>query len=170
MLTSRRDYLLRLVDEVSRLLARVILQRRAGSSDEALSTLVQACERLFGLEADKLFQFTPDQHRLMLIEDAEPEIARDKLLLYASLNAEAGRIYTRFGVRTMARASFLNALRFTLEARLGFPAGNPPSYAPDPAALRAELLPEPLDAVTVELLRRAGFDPDPGGPPDTPAS
>lgn len=117
MLTSRRDYILRIIDEVSRLLARVIFKHRSGDNREALETVVQACERLFGLEADKLFQFTPEQHFLMLSEGELPEIARDKILVYAALNAEAGKIYTQRGNAAMGRASLVNALRLTLRAK-----------------------------------------------------
>src|SRR5215207_11650936 len=97
MITSRRDYILRIIDEVSRLLARVIFKRRSGADQDALQVLVQACERLFAMEADKLFQFTPDQHFAMLTEAEAPEVGRDKVLLYAALNTEAGHIYAKQG-------------------------------------------------------------------------
>ena len=156
MLTSRRDYILRIIDEVSRLLARAIFKRRSGDTEEALHTVVQSCERLFALEADKLFQFSPEQHFVMLTEGEPPEIARNKVLIYAALNTEAGHLYTKLGNRPMARASFLNALRFSLRARTEFPAEDLPSFAPSIAVLRDCLADEPLDETTTELLRRAG--------------
>lgn len=159
MLTSRRDYLLRIIDEVGRLLARVVFKRRAGQPDQALQAVVQACERLFSLEADKLFQFTADQHFVMLTEGESPEDARDKVLLYAALNAEAAQAYTALGNAPMARATTLNALRFTLRARVEFPAGNPPAFASDPVLLRAQLGDAPLDEETLTLLQRAGLSP-----------
>ncbi len=155
MLTSRRDYILRLIDEVGRLLARALFKRRVGAHAEALEAVVESCERLFSLEADKLFQFTPEQHFAMLADGESPEIGRDKILLYAALNAEAGHIYRALGKPALARASTLNALRFTLRARLEFPAANLPSFAPDPADLQAALAGEPLDAATAELIAAA---------------
>lgn len=152
MITSRRDYLLRLIDEVARLLARVVFKRRAGAPEEALSYLVQGCERLFDLEADKLFQLTPEQHFAMLADAESPELGRDKVLLYAAFNAEAGHLYRTLGRPAIARASFLNALRLTLRAHLEFPIGNLPAYAPDLAALRETLAEAPLDATTLEWL------------------
>jgi hypothetical protein len=160
MITSRRDYLLRIIDEVGRLLARVMLKRRSGDAEGALGTIVQACERLFSLEADKLFQFTPAQHFAMLTESEDPLIARDKVLLYAALNTEAGHIYSKLGNAAMARASFLNALRFTLRAELELSAANLPAYAPKVSLLRELLAGEPLDAETTELLARAEARPD----------
>lgn len=156
MLTSRRDYILRIIDEVGRLLARIIFKRRGGEPEEALQSIVQACETLFALEADKLFQFTPEQHFVMLAEGEPPEIARDKVLLYAALNTEAGHVYTQLGNRKMARASFLNALRFTARARSEFPADGWPAHAPSLNALRELLADEPLDAATAKLLSDAG--------------
>lgn len=155
MITSRRDYLLRMIDEVGRLLARLIFQREKGRPQDALQSVVQACERLFNLDASRLFQFTPEQHFLMLTRDENPADARDKVLLYAALNAEAGRSYHALGNALMARASFLNALRFTLRAQREFPsAGALPSYAPKIPELREALKEQPLDPDVMDLLRQ----------------
>ena len=153
MLTSRRDYILRIIDEVSRLLARVIFKRRSGDNEAALQAIVQACERLFSLESDKLFQFTPEQHFAMLTRDEPPETARDKVLLYAALNMEAGHIYSKMRNAAMARASFVNALQLTLRARTEFPAQNLPEYAPSLAVLREALADAPLDEATQAMLK-----------------
>lgn len=153
MITSRRDYLLRIIDEAGRLLARAVLKRREGAPAEALESIVAACERLFSLEADKLFQFTPEQHYVMLLDGEEPVAGRDKILLYAALLVEAGQIYRATGKTAMARASTLNALRFVLHSRLELPAGDLPAFAPDIATLQAHLAGEPLDDETAELLR-----------------
>jgi hypothetical protein len=164
MLTSRRDYILRIIDEVGQILARVIFKRRAGADQEALETVMLGCERLFSLEADQIFALPPERHYTMLIEGEAPEIARDKVLLYAALNAEAGRIYARLGKAALARASFTNALRFTVRARVKFPAENLPDYAPRVADLVQALAGEPLDADTAALLRDtpdAGHTPPP---------
>ncbi len=154
MITSRRDYILRIIDEVGRLLARAIFKRRGGAPDEALQTIVQACESLFGLEADKLFQFTPDQHFAMLANGEPPDIARDKILLYAALNTEAGQVYAKLGNKALARGSFLNALRLVARVRNEFSADGWPAHAPSITVLRELLADEPLDAATLELLGR----------------
>ena len=156
MLTSRRDYILRIIDEVSRLLARVLMKRKEGQEQEALHTIVQACERLFALEAHQLFQFTPDQHYLMLTRDEPPEIAKQKALIYAALNTEAGEIYAKLGKPALARASLVSALRLSLKARLDYGKDELPDFAPDIPRLLAALVPEPLDEDTQALLRAAG--------------
>jgi hypothetical protein len=154
MITSRRDYILRIIDEVARLLSRVVFKRRAGADQEALESVVQACERLFGMEADKLFQFTPEQHFLMLTDGEPAQIARDKVLLYAALNAEAGRVYTKLGRTPMARATFTTALQIALKARAMYPQDGLPEFAPDIGDLVNALGgPGSLDAETAELLQ-----------------
>ena len=78
MITSRRDYLLRIIEEVSLALARVTTLRASRRELDALQSVVGACERLFGLEADKLFQLTPAQHFGMLTENEPSELARER--------------------------------------------------------------------------------------------
>src|SRR3954471_19760699 len=123
MITSRRDYILRIIDEVGRLLARVVFKRKAGADQEALETIVAGFERLLSLPGDQIFSLTPDRHYEMLTGDsgAEPEDTRDKVLLYAALSAEAGAIYAKQGNLPLARATRLSALRFALRARESFP-------------------------------------------------
>jgi hypothetical protein len=157
MLTSRRDYILRLIDEVARLLARLVMNRDRATHEDSLQTLTLAFERLFAREAHEIFQLTPDQQYLLLAEGEPSDAARDKRLLYAALNAEAARLYLRLGRTELARASRLNALRFTLRARRDGPPEGLPDFAPDPAALVAELGPENLDPETAELLQEAGL-------------
>jgi hypothetical protein len=159
MLTSRRDYLLRIIDEVGLLLRRVLQQRSSGRPDEGLQSVVAACERLFQLEATQLFQFTPEQQLAMLAEGEAPDIARDKILLYAALNEEAGRCYRALGKSALSQQSFLNALRLTLKAQQICPGLGQPAYAPDPSALLRLLDATPLDADTAALVAAAGVAP-----------
>jgi hypothetical protein len=153
MITSRRDYLLRIIDEVGRVLARVIFQRESGRAQDALQSAVQGCERLFNLPAAQLFQFTPDQHFLMLTQGENKEDARAKVLLYAALNTEAARAYAALNNPTMARASWINALRFTLRANQSFGSENLPPYTPDVAELLTLLRDAPLDPETAALVQ-----------------
>jgi hypothetical protein len=145
--------MLRLIDEVGEFVARIIFQRSKQRPQEALLLVVQACERLFSLEADKLFQFPPDQHYAMLIDHEPPGIAVQKVQLYAALNSEAGKIYTTLGHPAMARGSFINALRLTLKIQTDFPHEHRPAYAPSVPDLLDALKDAPLDAETAALVR-----------------
>lgn len=159
MLTSRRDYILRIIDEVSRILARVVFKHRAGADQEALESVVAGFQRLFSLDADQIFRLTPDQHFALLAQEESPEFARDKILLYAALSAEAGAIYAKLGNRAMARATRINALRFTLRARATYSLEGLPDYTPDVAQLVASLADEPLDPATADLLKASTATP-----------
>lgn len=154
MITSRRDYIMRLLEEIGRILARVSAKRRSGGTDDtALETVVFGLQRLFNLDADQIFLLKPEQHFDLLADEEEPLFARDKILLYAALSAEAGHIYTRQGNRPLARATLINALRFTLKARARYSLEGLPDYAPNVPDLLAALDEAPLDAVTASLLR-----------------
>lgn len=147
-----RDYLLRLIEQVGQLLARVIEQRQNRAPHEALQSVMAACERLFGLAAVEVFQHTPDQHVRMLADGEPPETARDKILMYAALTAEAGRCYAELGNPPFAQQSFYNALRLTLRARRDYPAERWPSFAPNVDDLLLRLADTPLDHDTAALL------------------
>ena len=153
MITSRRDYILRLIEEAGRALANATAKRREDDQvDTALTTVLLGFQRLFALDADQIFLLTPDQHFEMLTDDDDPEFARDRVLLYAALSAEAGHIYVKKGNETMARATFTNALRFTLRARARFSAEGLPPYAPRVADLLAAMKGAPLDAELTGLM------------------
>jgi len=148
----QRDYILRLIEQVGQLLARVIRQREEKAPQEALQSVMAACERLFGMEAVQLFQFTPEQHFAMLAEDETPDVARDKILMYAALNAEAGRCYVALNHSQLAQQSFLNALRLTLKTREKYSSAGWPAFAPSVTELLDLLGDTPLDDETTRLI------------------
>jgi hypothetical protein len=150
-----RDYILRLIEQVGQLLRRVVEQRERNSPQEALQSVMAGCERLFGMEAVQIFQFTPDQHFQMLAEGGDPDDARDKILLYAALNAEAGRCYSTLGQPKLAQQTFLIALRSTLKARSQFTAEGWPEFAPQINELLTLLGDTALDPETTGLLAAA---------------
>lgn len=156
MITSRRDYLLRMIDELTRLLARIVFKRRTGADQEALEIVIEGFQRLFNLQADQIFQMTPEHHFVMLTLDEPPDVARDKVLVYAALSAEAGRIYQKMGNDKMARATFTNALRFVLQSRKFVSDAPIPDFAPKVDDLVADLGGvDALDSATKELLNGA---------------
>lgn len=152
----QRDYILRLIEQVGQFFRRAIQQRERRSPQDALQSVMAACERLFGMEAVQLFQFTPDQHVAMLAEMEDGDSAQAKSLMYAALMAEAGRCYRDLGQPQLAQASFLAALRVTLKTRLQYPTEALPDFAPKIADLLAQLGDVPLDAETKELLAAIG--------------
>jgi hypothetical protein len=149
----QRDYILRLIEQVAQLLSRAIRQRDTSSPHEALQSIMAAFERLFGMEAVQIFRFSPEQHAVMLAENELPDVAHQKLLMYAALNEEAGHCYSRLGQTALAQQTFLNALRFTLKARADYPAFESPAFAPDPTKLQLLIDPASLDEETARWLQ-----------------
>ncbi|QYM80711.1 hypothetical protein K0B96_08965 [Horticoccus luteus] len=157
MLTSRRDYVLRLIDEAGEFFRRALAKRQAHSPQEALEAVVAGCERLFDLPSEQLFQFTPDQQVLLLVRDEPTDVARDKILLYAALCAEAAGVYTQLDQPTLARGSLVNALRLTLRAQRDYASPTAlPAYAPDADALADQLGRDTLDDETAMWLQQRG--------------
>jgi hypothetical protein len=152
----QRDYILRLIDQVGQFLAKVVLQRKQNSPHEALQNVMAGCERLFAIDAVELFRFTPEQHVAMLADGESPDIARDKILIYAALNAEAGRCFALLGRAEQSRNSTLLALRLTLKARADYGAEAWPDFAPKTAELIQALGATPLDEETAGLLDANG--------------
>lgn len=144
---------MRMFDELGRLIARLSSKRKKGDTDDApLEIIVYGMQRLFGLDADEIFALTPEQHFAILCDDDSPEFARDKVLMYAALCMEAGHAYARQGNHPMARASFTNALRFTLKARAKFSTEGLPDYTPNADELLKLLADQPLDPETAKLV------------------
>lgn len=155
MITSRRDYIVRVIEELGRVIARLSSRRKQENPEEtALETIVMGYQRLLVLDADQIFLLTPDQHYTMLVRDEPPDVARDKVLTYAALSTEAGHVYARKGKPDIARASWLTALRFTLRAHARFPAEGTPDYAPRVEDLLPLVKDASLDAEIAELLRQ----------------
>ena len=158
----QRDYILRLIEQVAQLLSRVVRQREGHSPQEALQSIMAACERLFGMEAVQIFQFTPDQHVAMLADGEEPQVAHDKILMYAALNEEAGRCYSTLGHPKLSQQSFINALRLSLKAQHQFPGFDAPAFAPKNDELIHLLAGTPLDEEMLALIAAAGGTAGPG--------
>jgi hypothetical protein len=157
----QRDYLLRLIEQVAQFLSRAIRERENASPQESLQTVMAGCERLFGLEAVRLFQFTPDQHVAMLIDGEDDPTAFQKIQIYAALNEEAGRSYAALGQTIHARLSFTNALRLVLKAQQRYPSLPAPDFAPKIDSLLDQLKSAPLDADTAALLTGRAGSPGP---------
>lgn len=107
---QREDYLLRLIAELRRFVASVIATKDPAKLEEALVSVVQAQERLFGRPAEE-FRFPDVNAQLALLSEGETqENARAKCLAYATIMEQAGLIYEARGSRELAESAFQLAL------------------------------------------------------------
>ena len=136
MPSQKQDYLLRLIQELGRLMTEVVRLRSQGSHDAALHTLLQAQERLFARPAQEFMaRSAEEQLRLLVIGENTPN-AREKCLMYAALLTEAGHTYTAREQTALAFGAYQFALHILLLTALRHPA---PEAAEDRARIAALL-------------------------------
>jgi hypothetical protein len=111
MATRQSDYLLRMIEQLRQFLAQITRLRRERCHDEALTAVMHAQERLFGLSAERFIGLTPSGQFDLITKGESPEHAREKCLMLVDLLAEAARIYTDKEQPALA----LGAWRFCLE-------------------------------------------------------
>ena len=148
---ARRDYLLRLIEQAAQVIARIALQREAGQQGPAVQSVIDGIEKLFGLTVAELGSLDADQIHTQLTSGEQPETARDKCLIFAALNNQAGLAYEERDLPALAQPAFHLALVFTLRALAFRPRTRLPGFAPEVADLLYRLegfdLPEPTLAL-----------------------
>lgn len=132
MPSQKQDYLLRLIEELGRLVTEIVKLRNQGSYDAALHTLLQAQERLFSRPAEEFVGRPIEDQVNLLVRGENPANAREKCLLYATLLAEAASTYQARDQAALALGACRWALHVLLLARQE-------SSDADSSALRARL-------------------------------
>jgi hypothetical protein len=154
----QRDYLLRLIEEAAQVIARITRLREEGQTEQAIGAVIDSLEKLFGLTVSELGSLDTDQIFAQLTLEENPANARDKCLIFAALNNQAGLSYLDRDLPALAQPAFHLALVFTLRALTGFPGPGAPSITPDIDALLYHLEGFELPRSTMDLLAayRAG--------------
>ena len=93
MASQQRDYSLRLIEQLRQFLTQIVRLRENGRYDDALTAIVRAQERLFGLPADRFLGATPEENFTLLTRGETPENAREKCVAHADLLVEIARTY-----------------------------------------------------------------------------
>ena len=126
----------------------------SGKLGEALMTMVRAQEKLF---ARPMAEFAPlgidEQLRLLTVSEL-PDKARAKVLAYALLLTEGGKIYGARGRRDLAASAFQLALYATLTVAAGDRERAGEELQPAIADLRSRLTDDQLNPPVRELLDR----------------
>jgi hypothetical protein len=154
----QRDYLLRLIEEAAQVIAQIAHLRDEGQPEQAVSAVIDGLEKLFGLTVSELGSLDTDQLYAQLTLEENPENARDKCLIFAALNYQAGLSYADKDLPALSQPAFHLALVFTLRALTGFPGGSRPAITPDIDVLLYHLEGFELPRSTLDLLAayRAG--------------
>jgi hypothetical protein len=119
MAIRREDYILELIDELQAFVAQALHQGDTGKMGQALMTLVRAQEKLFARPMAEFAALPIDEQLRLLVLNETPEKARAKVLAYAALLTEGGKIYGGRGRADLAGSAFQLALYVTLIAAAG---------------------------------------------------
>ena len=154
----QRDYILRLIEQAMQVIASITLQREAGQPGPAVQSVIDGIEKLFGLTVTELGSLDTDQLYAQLTRGENPENARDKCLIFADLNYQAGLAYEARDLPALAQPAFHLALVFTLRGRAGLPMSGLPPFTPEVGDLLFRLEGFDLPQSTLDLLEshRAG--------------
>jgi len=136
---AQRDYILRLIEQAIQVLLRITSLRESGQPGPAVAMVIEGLEKLFGLTVTELGSLDMDQLFLQLTAGEQPGSARDKCLIFAALNNQAGLAYEERDLPGLAQPAFHIALVFTLRALAAFPRSALPPFAPDIGGLLARL-------------------------------
>lgn len=148
----QRDYLLRLIEEAVQVILQITRLREEGQPSQAVSAVIDGLQKLFGLTVDELASLDTEQLFGQLTREESPENARDKCIIFAALNNQAGLAYADRDLPALAQPAFHLALVFTLRALTGFPRSNLPAITPNVGDLLYHLEGFELPASTLELL------------------
>jgi len=148
----QRDYLLRLIEEAAQVIAQIAHLREEGQPSQAVSAVIDGLEKLFGLTVTELGSLDTDQLFGQLTREESPENARDKCIIFAALNNQAGLAYAERDLPALSQPAFHLALVFTLRALTGFPRSNLPAITPNVGDLLYHLEGFELPESTRDLL------------------
>jgi len=148
----QRDYMMRLLEQAIQMILRITLQRETGQYDQSVHTVIDSIEKLFGLNVQDLGSLSADQLYGQLTREENPENARDKCLIFAALNNQAGLAYAEKDLPALAQPAFHLALVFTLRALLGHSRTGLPAFTPSIGDLLFRLEGFELPPSTLDLL------------------
>ena len=155
MAIRREDYILELIEELQAFVAQALNLADSGRLGEALMAMVRAQEKLFARPMAEFVSLGIDEQLRLLQLDEAPDRARAKVLAYAALLTESGKIYGGRGRRDLAASAFQLALYATLTVAVGDP-GRAAELRPAIAELRDRLPDSTLNPLVRELLDRLG--------------
>jgi hypothetical protein len=148
----QRDYILRLIEQAMQVIARIAFQREMGQPGLAVQSVIDGIEKLFGLSVSELGSLDTDQLYAQLTQEEQPENARDKCIVFAALNNQAGMAYEEKDLPALAQPAFHLALVFTLRALTGFAGSGLPEFTPKVGDLLYRLEGFELPRTTLDLL------------------
>lgn len=156
----RRDYILRMIEEFIRALARITSLTRSKQFAAAASAIDEEFQKLLGKGADELGQLSETELMARLMEGEGTQAVRDKCLLLTTLFKERGALHAAQNQTEEARAFYLKALNLVLGVMLCGEAFERPDFVPKVEELLSLLseavLPTATNAALMHHYERIG--------------
>ena len=157
----RRDYILRMIEEMVQALARIGSLTKDKRYKEAAALLDEELQKLIGSGAEKAAMLSETELMAALVSGEPTQVVREKCLLLVALLKEAGAIHAGQNRANESRACSVRALNLLLETRLRDADGiDLPMFVPRiedlVLALRDAPLPPQLRAGLMQHYERVG--------------
>ncbi|EEF61774.1 DUF6483 family protein [Pedosphaera parvula] len=148
----RQDYILRMVEELGRILRRMRNKVDSQEYDEAENDLDEAFTKLLGSGAEAVSELSEMELLERLTHDDSTLVLRQKAMLLIDVLQEASRIYSGQGREAESHESLIKALNLLLTLQLRDYDLEAPELVP-----KIELVREQLAGVELPLRTQAGL-------------
>jgi hypothetical protein len=159
----RHDYLLRMIAEFARALARITALRKNRQWTDANEAITDEFQQLLRLDAAAVVRLSPTELVARLVEAESTQVVREKTLFVVALLKEAGDAQDEHGPAEAARLYYLQGLRLLLGVMAQEDVFEWPEFVPTIemllAGLRGAPLPLEIEALLMQHYERSGqFD------------
>ncbi len=148
----RRDYILRMIEECIRALARINSLKQDQRWTEASVELDGEFRKLLGADAPEVARLSESDLLARLMQDGPTHALREKTLVLTTLLQEAGDVAAAAERTEASRDCYLKALHLLLEALARGEVFECPAFVPKVERLRAALAGAPLSGRTYAML------------------
>jgi hypothetical protein len=148
----RRDYILRMIEEYIRALARINSLKQGQHWNEASEELDAEFKKLLGDGAPAVARLSETELLARLMQDGPTHALRDKTLILTTLLKEAGDVAAAADRTEESRDFYFKALHLLLDVLARGEVFECPEFVPKVEMLRESLANIPLPARTLALL------------------
>lgn len=150
----RRDYILRMIEQLAQVLDRTRQQIAARHFGDARAELDKVFTELTGADADSVAKLSETELLAKLTLDAPTTVVREKTLIVVALLQEAGQLQIAEGHEAEGQACWLKALNLLLAIKFQDVEFEFPEFVPKIDFLRDELRDAALPLQTLAALWR----------------
>ncbi len=154
----RRDYILRLIEEFAKALARIRALKKDQQFGQASVLTEEEFKRFTGIDSDALLKLSETELLARLIDTEPMHAVREKMFFLTTLLKEAGDIAAAEGRAAESRACYLKGLHLLLDSLARGDAFELPEFVPKVDLFVGALdeMPAHTSAVLMEHYERTG--------------